>query len=498
MIKDQSPLSAISASERLFGLHPMVAALLLQTALWSIGPAFLFGNLHTDSLEAAYWGREWALAYSKHPPVTSWLMDLALRTGLPSIFALMLLAQASVGVAALFIWKTVRLFASRETAAFAVLLFAASPASTIYAIQINHNLMLAPFWAATLYFGLIYLEDRRWRDAIILGIVAGVGMLTKYELSFVLVTLLIIGCVVPRYRSSFHHPASYVSALIFLAILLPHIWWLHSHGWGSVSRALGAQKIKDLSLLNTSAVNLIVGSFTLFVVPIVLIFSTMKRRAVDEANQVFENRLIAICICLAPLAVLTLGSVATMQVIKPLWVLPLSGSVAAGLAILFPAGAWGQGLSVTASARLSMIASLLIFAGLTIYLLIACFIGRPLTAYSIDTRQLARDTLTFWRQSNTEPLRCIVISERKIGPSGLLWLPDRPLIIESVLGKLPAECSASGAVAVYTTDTAESMNQFPNLCSSRQSISLRTTPAIGRTTLKVELALITAAGATCP
>ena len=497
MTQDETFHSASAGREHLFGAHPIVAAMLLQIALWSIGPALLFGNLHTDTLEAAYWGREWALSYSKHPPVTSWLMDLALRTGLPSILALMLLAQASVAVAAFFIWKSARLFASRETAAFAILLFVASPASTIYAIQVNHNLMLAPFWAATIYFGLNYLDRQRWRDAIMLGIVAGVGTLTKYELAFALMTLLIIGVAVRRFRPCFYHPASYVSAVIFIAIILPHVWWLHVHGWASVSRALGAQKINDFSLLNASAVNLIVGCFTLFIVPAVMLFATMRRREASGASHDSESRLIAICMCIAPLAILIAGSIVTMQVIKPLWVLPLSSSVALGLAILFPAGAYGQGLSVATSGRLSIVASAVIFGGLSIYLIVACLIGKPLTAYSIDTRQLARDTLVYWRQHSDGPLRCIVIAERKLGPSGILWLPDRPLIVEGAQQRLPEDCSTSGAVAVYPPENGDSIGDFPNLCSDKLTVRLRTMPPIGRTTMTVELGFVPPNGGAC-
>ena len=497
-MRTDHPSLGASGRERLLGAHPLIVAALFQIVLWSVGPALLFGNLHTDSLEAAYWGREWALAYSKHPPLLSWMMDLALRTGLPSILVLMLLAQACVVVAAFFIWKTARLFASRETAAFAVLLFLLSPASTIYAIQINHNLALAPFWAATIYFGLQYLEERNWSDAIILGVVAGLGMLTKYELIFALVTLFVIGVVTPRFRAAFHHPASYVSGLVFIAILSPHVWWLYTHGWSSVSRALGTQKISSLALLNASGVNLIVGCFTLFVVPAVLLFATIRRRAEDALAQAADHRIIAFCLCFAPLAILILGSVVTVQVIKPLWVLPLSATVALGLAILFPAGEYGQGQSVGASARMSMIGSGVIFVGLALYLVVASMIGKPLTAYSIDTRQLARETLAFWRQSSDQPLRCILVAERKIGPSGILWLPDYPLIVEANVGKLPARCETSGAVAVYTPDVSSVLTEFPRLCEARQTVRLRTAPPVGRANMTAELGLVPPAGATCP
>ena len=78
------PLSA--GDDRILGLSPVALAAFVQLLVWSVGPGLLFGNLHSDTLEAAYWGRDWALGYAKHPPVTTWLIDLMLRSGLPRIF----------------------------------------------------------------------------------------------------------------------------------------------------------------------------------------------------------------------------------------------------------------------------------------------------------------------------------------------------------------------------------------------------------------------------
>ena len=57
-------------------------AVLIQVAIWTVGPALIFGNLHSDTLEAAYWGRDLALGYAKHPPLATWLIDAVLRLGL--------------------------------------------------------------------------------------------------------------------------------------------------------------------------------------------------------------------------------------------------------------------------------------------------------------------------------------------------------------------------------------------------------------------------------
>ena len=490
--------------ERILGLHPLIVALLVQAVVWSVGPALIFGNLHADTLEAAYWGRDWALGYAKHPPMATWLMDLALRTGLQPIFALMLLSQLTVVATAFFVWRIAGLFASRETAALATLLYVVSPAATIYAVQLNHNSVLAPCWAGTAYMGLLYLEERRWVHAILLGLVAGLGMLTKYELLFVLASLLAIAAVTPRYRPAFFHPASYVAALIFLLILAPHVWWLNAHHWPSLSRALGTDKIENLNGLNLSAINLIVGLFALLIVPCGLLLATSRARRPDDITNGPGHRMMATVIGFGPLVVLVLGALATMQVLKPLWVLPLSSTLAVALAVLFPAGLWGEGLRVKTSAQIICGLSTFIFVGFAAYLFVAGAIGKPLTAYSADTKKLAKATQALWSENQRRPLACVIVADRKIGPSGVLWLKGRPDFVDfsSIGWQTPeqiAACRRSGGVVVLA-DGADILDNFPAACrASARRIDLPTSPGMGRVTFPLDLIYVPPeADARCP
>ena len=491
-----SPLGlGATGRERIFGLHPLTFAIALQVFVWTLGPALIFGNLHADTLEAAYWGRDWALGYAKHPPMATWLMDLALRTGLQPIFALMLLSQLTVAVTAFFVWRIARLFASRETAALAVLLYVVSPAATVYAVQLNHNSLLAPFWAATAYIGLLFLEERRWSHAVLLGLVAGLGLLTKYELLFVLVSLLALAAATPRYRPAFFHPASYLAALVFLLVIAPHVWWLETNRWPSLSRAMGSEKIDSVNALNISAVNLIVGLFTLLAAPCALLLGTIRRREADEITNAPGHRMMASVMGFGPLAVLILGDVVTMQVLKPLWVLPLSSTVAVALAVLFPAGGAAEGLPVKRTAQIICWASASIFAGFAIYLVVAGAIGKPLTAYSADTKKLAEATEALWAENQKTPVACVVVGDRKIGPSGVLWLKGRPDFVDfSSVGWQTAaqiaKCRRSGAVAVIA-DGAKILGEFPAACkASARRINVPTASGMGKVLFPLDLVYI--------
>ena len=49
--------------------------------IWLIGSLYFVENLHYDTLELVYWGRDWMLGYGKHPPLATWIVDIAVRSG---------------------------------------------------------------------------------------------------------------------------------------------------------------------------------------------------------------------------------------------------------------------------------------------------------------------------------------------------------------------------------------------------------------------------------
>ncbi len=473
----------------------MATALVFQVLLWTVGPALLVGNLHGDTLEAAYWGREWALGYSKHPPVTTWAIDLVLRSGMPPILGLMALSQLTVAAAAWYLWRTIRLYASPETASLGVLMYLASPAATFYAVQINHNSMLSPFLAATAFYGLRYLEERRWKDALALGVAAGLGLWTKYEIFFLLAALVALAALIERYRGAFASPASYASVALFAVVVSPHVWWLSENDWTSVFHAVDANKVRDVAGLEASAQNLIIGVFALCVAPALMLLATNNRRGVDAFSRVPERPWVAWALGFGPPLALVLGAVLTYKIIKPLWLQPFCVTTAGGLALLFPAGGQGLGLSERASARISMAMSAVILAGFAAYLIIAGAIDQPLWAFSADTKPLAEATQAFWDKHGEGPLRCVVIADRKIGPSGVLWLKSRPDYLDFSTENWShpeqiAACRKVGGMAVLA-EKSPALDHFDAAClGARETYNVSMMPGQGQTKVPVEFVRI--------
>ena len=474
---------------------------LFHCLLWSICPALVIGNLHADTLELVYWGSQPALGYGKHPPIATWFFDAATAIGFAPIFWILVFSQATVAIAAYFIWRAARLYQNERTAALAVLLYLASPAATFYAVQANHNSVLVPFCSACVFFGLRYLEEGRVRDAVALGIGAGLGLMAKYEILFVLASLVAAAALVPRFRGSFRRPASYLSVLMMFLVASPHIWWLAHNGWPSLDRALGVDKVVSLETLNLSAVNALVGQFTLFVGPaLALVCVAPWRREGDAPRRRTGSRLGAL-IAFAPSLVLFAGAGVTYQVIKPLWVLPLTSCAALGLALMFPADDFGRARPFQiASAAFSLV----LLVGYFGYLSIADAIKRPVTAYEPDARMLAQAVGAEWRARRKSPLACIVIAERKLGPSPLLWLHPMPRVVDysSPFWHTPAQiahCRKTGAVIVDRAPADRARALFALAClADQRRIAVPARFSLHGATWPMDLAYVPPAGQACP
>ena len=453
----QAKLNAVAIAGE--GRPYTALAALAHALIWSVVPALLFGNMHQDTLEAAYWGGDLALGYAEHPPLLSWVVGLALRIGHAPIFTLLAISQIGMVVAAIYVWRTVRLYAGPSSAAMAVTLALISPAATFYGVQVNHNSFLAPFWAAAMFYGLAYLEGGKWRDAALFAVAAGLGLLVKYEMAFIVVCLFALAPVLPRFRAAFRRPATYFAIVIVAAIIAPHVVWLAHNSGPSVSYALGRHKMTDASRVVVSAGNALVGLIVLFAVPAILLLVARARCGAAERPAWLSARgAIGALLAFGPFLVMLIGVAATLQIAKPLWTTPMTSSTAAGLMLLFPLrdeGAGGERRIATATVLLSSVAMIGFLAYLYVADLVTAASGEPMVTYAADTRVLGAVVENFWRAHTSEPLECIVIAERSLAPSPVLWTLSRPHYVDFIDGfwSTPsriARCRKSGGVVVLT------------------------------------------------
>ena len=470
-MSDVNPASAAAgAAPRIRWDWPSASATatIFHCLAWTLIPALFIASLHPDTLQIIYWGHDFAFGYPKHPPLDSWVLNLILFPGAPPIFTVLLLGGVCVAITAGFIWATTRLFASRAIAAIAVLFYLASPVGSFFAIQVNHNSLLVPFWAATLFFALRYFERRKTADALLAGLISGLGALSKYEIFFLLAALTALCACERRYRPLLRSGATVSGGLLSLAILSPHLAWLVHNSDESLAYAIAERPMQGWSGQLSSLNGAFIGHLNLALGPLlgfVLLTATGMR---VRAN--LSRWRLCLIVALGPSVALLIASLALHQMIRQGWPLPFTPGVALGAALALeverrpPSWRW---LGLTFALSLGQVA---LFYGL---LWQRGGAGRPIAAYDLDSRGMAEQGQAFWTSRTRSRLACLIINDAFVAGAPVLWLPGRPQVVEldqpssSTPARLRA-CTASGALAIKLE--ADRWRETVPLCPGNRQI----------------------------
>ena len=212
--------------------------LLCHFIVWSVLP-LLRPNLPMDSSEALVWGfiGEWGT--NKHPPFSGFLADLMynLSGGHPA--SLYFLSQLFVVGGLFYIYKLGRLFLSEEKALIAACVMEAVAYYSLVTPEYNVNIIALLLWPTAAYYFYLAINKNALSDWILFGLFAGLNMLNKYVSGVLLLCLGLYLVTTKAGRASLKSWKLYVGAAVALAVVLPHLIWLHWHDYYVIDYFLG-------------------------------------------------------------------------------------------------------------------------------------------------------------------------------------------------------------------------------------------------------------------
>ena len=200
------------------------------------------------SLDTYYywdWSRHLALSYYDGSPLIAYLIKLSTLLFGNTLFALTFVGIASTALTSLIIYKTARLFLTKEASYVALFLWLFSPLVTLDLLkQTTYDTPLNLFWALTLFCTTKFILSNKIRWLYMTGISIGLMMLSKYS-GFVLVLSLFIFLLVTPLRALFRTCHLYLSMLISLIIFSPVLLWNYQHEWQSFIYQLTTHQLKN-------------------------------------------------------------------------------------------------------------------------------------------------------------------------------------------------------------------------------------------------------------
>ncbi|WP_191905885.1 glycosyltransferase family 39 protein [Nitrincola iocasae] len=201
--------------------------LLINALLWTLLPWLSAYSLPLDVVEGLFWGQEWQWGYYKHPPLPAWLVQLSwLALADLGPFAL---SQLTILMTLLFVWLLGLRLLDREKAALGTLLLLGVYYFTWPTPEFNHNIAQMPFWAAAIYFYHSAITDGRYRNWLLLGLCAGLGLLTKYAMVVLLAAMFLHLLTQREARKQLLGWPLWSGVGLMCAVFLPHLLWLIQH-----------------------------------------------------------------------------------------------------------------------------------------------------------------------------------------------------------------------------------------------------------------------------
>lgn len=302
------------------------------------------GALDRDEAEIVYLTQELRLGYGTQPPLYAWLQWLVFSVFGIDRFALVLPKALVLAAAYVAMYHAGRPLVGRNAALAAAASLALFPQIGWETLRIQtHSVLLTALACATLACYVALLRKPDLPRYLLLGLLCGLGLQTKYNFGVFLAGIACACLLVPEHRQVVWNRRLWISAALALLLLLPHGVWMATHldaaftgtvekmqaGVGSASypeRVLGGLASVLSAALSFIALPLLVYAAVCWPWRKEAVF---QRRA--AASRFFLAMYAAFALMLAALALS--GQVGT---IKERWMIPLLFSLPLALFVMAP------------------------------------------------------------------------------------------------------------------------------------------------------------------
>lgn len=214
-------ISEKSGGKILLGL----TAVLLAWRFWVV--PHLGITLYIDEAQYWTWAQHLDWGYFSKPPGIAaliWLSTALFGDGLLGVKALAMLCYPLAAAAC---WAIARRLYDERTAFWSAIAVLTLPMFAWLGLFVSTDALLTLFWALALWAYLRALDSDSWADWLLLGVVCGLGLLSKYTMAAWLGAAFLHLLAFHRARLTSAKP--WLAAGLALLILAPNIYWNFTH-----------------------------------------------------------------------------------------------------------------------------------------------------------------------------------------------------------------------------------------------------------------------------
>ncbi|MDP3539303.1 MAG: glycosyltransferase family 39 protein [Azonexus sp.] len=202
-----------------------LTAVLLAWRFWVV--PHLGITLYIDEAQYWTWAQHLDWGYFSKPPGVAaliWLSTAVFGDGLLGVKALAMLCYPLAAAAC---WAIARRLYDERTAFWSAIAVLTLPMFAWLGLFVSTDALLTLFWALALWAYLRALDSDSWTDWLLLGVVCGLGLLSKYTMAAWLGAAFLHLLAFHRARLATAKP--WLAAGLALLILAPNIYWNFTH-----------------------------------------------------------------------------------------------------------------------------------------------------------------------------------------------------------------------------------------------------------------------------
>ena len=290
--------------------------------IWTLIPSVSNNNLPLDTIEALAWGSNIDWGFSKHPPLSAFIIEIFYQIFGNQDWAYYFLSQLFIILTFFIIFKFSKDFFNKPIYnLISILLLEGIFFYNFTSPEFNVNICQLPFWALTVLYAWKGFKNNNLNDWVLLGAFAALGFLSKYIFIYLLVSVAII-TVYYLIKKEINFKCL-IAFFIFLLILLPHLTWLMENNYTTINYAFHRS-----GQLNDSISNHFIYPITFvakqagILIPFFLILFTLITKFNFKINIKDRKLIFLLVINILPLLLVFLTSLFFGVKIRTMWMTP--------------------------------------------------------------------------------------------------------------------------------------------------------------------------------
>ena len=300
----------------------LILFLFSHLVIWTLVPSISNNNLPLDTIEALAWGSNIDWGFSKHPPLSAFVVEIFYQIFGSQDWAYYFLSQLFVVLTFFIVFKFSEDFFKKSIySLISILLLEGIFFYNFTTPEFNVNICQLPFWALTVLYAWRGLKNNNSNDWLLLGVFAALGILSKYIFIYLLIPLDIF-FIYLLIKKEINYKLL-IALFTFLLILLPHIVWLVENNYTTISYAFHRSGQINSSTLNHFTYPLIfVAKQIGILTPFFLMALTLIVKFKFKFNFKDKKLIFLLVINALPLILIFLTSLFLGVKIRTMWMTP--------------------------------------------------------------------------------------------------------------------------------------------------------------------------------